>query len=218
MAATYTMQEMKDLHKEDETLLYPRMIIKGQCSTEDLIDDIAQQSSYSAGEIKGVLIALHEAMTREMARGYSVKLDQIGTFTPSLGLVKGKDAEQPEGDARRNARSIRIRNINFRADKELIRETSRLCTLERENGTSRLKTSRHTSEKRLKMAQTFLLKHPYLTVTDYMGLTGLSHTTAARELQTWSRNPETGIQAKGQRTHRVYINAPSEEKQGQGQD
>ena len=33
MAATYTMQEMKDLHNENETILYPRMIIKGQCST-----------------------------------------------------------------------------------------------------------------------------------------------------------------------------------------
>ena len=107
MSATYTMQEMKDLHNEEETLLYPRMIIKGQCSTEDLVNDIAKQSSYSAGEIKGMLVALHEAMTREMARGYSVKLDQIGTFTPSLGLAKGKEAELPEGDTRRNARSIR---------------------------------------------------------------------------------------------------------------
>ena len=56
MSATYTMQEMKDLHNEEETLLYPRMIIKGQCSTEDLVNDIAKQSSYSAGEIKGMLV------------------------------------------------------------------------------------------------------------------------------------------------------------------
>lgn len=212
MAATYTMQEMKDLHNEEETLLYPRMIIKGQCSTEDLVNEIAKQSSYSAGELKGMLIALHEAMTHEMARGYSVKLDQIGTFTPSLGLTKGKEAELPEGDTRRNARSIRVRNINFRADKELIQKTNQHCVLERENGTSRLKISRHSSEKRLKMAQTFLQKHPYLTVADYMELTGLSHTTAARELQTWSRTPDTGIQAKGQRTHRVYVATSPEEK------
>lgn len=212
MAATYTMQEMKDLHNEDETLLYPRMIIKGQCSTEELVNEIAKQSSYSAGELKGMLIALHEAMTREMARGYSVKLDQIGTFTPSLGLTKGKEAELPEGDTRRNARSIQVRNINFRADKELIQKTNQHCTLERENGTSRLKISRHNSEKRLKIAQNFLQNHPYLTVTNYMELTGLSHTTAARELQTWSRTPDTGILAKGQRTHRVYIAAVPEEK------
>lgn len=62
------------------------------------------------------------------------------------------------------------------------------------------------------MAQNFLLKHPYLTVADYMELTGLSHTTAARELQTWSRTPDTGIQAKGQRTHRVYVTVSPEEK------
>lgn len=166
MAATYTMQEMKDLHNENETILYPRMIIKGQCSTEELIEDIAHHTTYNTGELRGMIMALKDAMAREMSRGYSVKLDEIGTFTPSLGITEGKEAEQPAGGNRRNARSIKIRNINFRADKELIRKTEGHCTLERESGTSKLKTSRHSSEKRLKMAQDFLTTHPYMTVAD----------------------------------------------------
>ena len=52
MAATYTMQEMKDLHNENETILYPRMIIKGQCSTEELIEDIAHHTTYNTGELR----------------------------------------------------------------------------------------------------------------------------------------------------------------------
>lgn len=212
MAATYTMQEMKDLHNENETILYPRMIIKGQCSTEELIEDIAQHTTYNTGELKGMIMALKDAMAREMSRGYSVKLEGIGTFTPSLGIVDGKEMERPEGGTRRNARSIKIRNINFRADKEVIRKTEGHCILERESGTCKLRTSRHSSEKRLKMALDFLTKHPYLTVADYMALTGLSHTTAARELQKWGKTPETGIQPKGQRTHRVYVAVVPEEK------
>jgi predicted histone-like DNA-binding protein len=212
MAASYTMQEMKDLHNENETILYPRMIIKGQCSTEELIEDIAHHTTYNTGELRGMIMALKDAMAREMSRGYSVKLDEIGTFTPSLGITEGKEAEQPAGGNRRNARSIKIRNINFRADKELIRKTEGHCTLERESGTSKLKTSRHSSEKRLKMAQDFLTTHPYMTVADYMALTGLSHTTAARELQKWGTTPETGILPKGQRTHRVYVAATTKEK------
>ena len=188
MAATYTMQEMKDLHNENETILYPRMIIKGQCSTEELIEDIAHHTTYNTGELRGMIMALKDAMALEMSRGYSVKLDEIGTFTPSLGITEGKEAEQPAGETRRNARSIKIRNINFRADKELIRKTEGHCTLERESGTSKLKTSRH------------------------MALTGLSHTTAARELQKWGTTPETGILPKGQRTHRVYVAATAKEK------
>ena len=211
MAATYTMQEMKDLHNENETILYPRMIIKGQCSTEELIEDIAHHTTYNTGELRGMIMALKDAMAREMSRGYSVKLDEIGTFTPSLGITEGKEAEQPAGETRRNARSIKIRNINFRADKELIRKTEGHCTLERESGTSKLKTSHHSSEKRLKMALDFLTTHPYMTVADYMALTGLSHTTAARELQKWG-TPETGILPKGQRTHRVYVAAIAKEK------
>ena len=94
MAATYTMQEMKDLHNENETILYPRMIIKGQCSTEELIEDIAHHTTYNTGELRGMIMALRDAMAREMSRGYSVKLDEIGTFTPSLGITEGKEAEQ----------------------------------------------------------------------------------------------------------------------------
>ena len=178
MAATYTMQEMKDLHNENETILYPRMIIKGQCSTEELIEDIAHHTTYNTGELRGMIMALKDAMAREMSRGYSVKLDDIGTFTPSLGITEGKEAEQPAGG----------------------------------NGTSKLKTSRHSSEKRLKIAQDFLTTHPYMTVADYMALTGLSHTTAARELQKWGTTPKTGILPKGQRTHRVYVAAIAKEK------
>ena len=66
MAATYTMQEMKDLHNENETILYPRMIIKGQCSTEELIEDIAHHTTYNTGELRGMIMALKDAMAREM--------------------------------------------------------------------------------------------------------------------------------------------------------
>ena len=62
------------------------------------------------------------------------------------------------------------------------------------------------------MAQDFLTTHPYMTVADYMALTGLSHTTAARELQKWGTTPETGILPKGQRTHRVYVAVTTKEK------
>ena len=62
------------------------------------------------------------------------------------------------------------------------------------------------------MAQDFLTTHPYMTVADYMALTGLSHTTAARELQQWGKTPETSILPKGQRTHRVYVTVTTKEK------
>lgn len=90
MAATYTMQEMKDLHNENETILYPRMIIKGQCSTEELIEDIAHHTTYNTGELRGMIMALKDAMAREMSRGYSVKLDEIGTFTYSFVRNNGR--------------------------------------------------------------------------------------------------------------------------------
>ena len=42
-----------------------------------------------------MIMALKDAMAREMSRGYSVKLDEIGTFTPSLGITRWKEKAVP---------------------------------------------------------------------------------------------------------------------------
>ena len=67
-----------------------------------------------------------------MAEGQSVTLDGIGTFTPRLGVVKDKEIDSLDGDEpKRNARSIEVNGINYRANKELIRETNLRCDLRR---------------------------------------------------------------------------------------
>ena len=73
-----------------------------------------------------------------MAEGQSVTLDGIGTFTPRLGVAKDKEIDSLDGDEpKRNARSIEVNGINYRANKELIRETNLRCDLRR-GGISRV--------------------------------------------------------------------------------
>lgn len=49
--AKYVMQEMKNLHKEGETILYPRMVIDGCCETEELVEMITKGSTLRKGEV-----------------------------------------------------------------------------------------------------------------------------------------------------------------------
>lgn len=213
MAAKYTMQEMNSLQKDGETLLYPRMIIQNCCSTEELARMVAKDTTFSAGEIKGIIDQLAQRMAWEMANGNSVKIEGIGTFTPSLSLKDGKAREEPDGDApKRNAASIEVSRINFRPAKKLVQETDRHCRLERDAKKSALHVSQYTPEQRLEMAKQYLNAHLTMTVSEYAAMTGLSRTTASRELRKWLETNRNAIGIKGKGSHRVYVKPSGEDR------
>ena len=55
MVAKYIMQEVKDLNNEGDTLLYPRMVIRDSCGTDELAEYISAHTSFSPAEVKGVI-------------------------------------------------------------------------------------------------------------------------------------------------------------------
>lgn len=203
--AQYAMQEVNDLHNEGETLLYPRMVIEGCFDMDEVICRVARTTTFSSGDVKGVLEAVRLEMAYMMASGYSVRLDGIGTFTPSLALRKGKERETPDGESRRNAMSIKVGSINFRVDKEWVSEVDSNCHLTRKTGGYKRHVSKYTPEERLALAQRYLETHSELTVLGYAYLTGLSRTTAGRELRRWHETEGSGIGIKGFGSHRVYV-------------
>lgn len=206
--AKYFMQEMPDMKKEGETLLYPRMEITGTCETDELVEASIKGSTFNRGEVRGALDLIAGAMARFMAEGRSVRIDGIGLFTPTVKLRKGKERENIEGNyPRRNAASIEIGGINFRADRTLINETNTLCNLERGSGVKKCRRPKTTAEERLNIVKKYLEENPFITVSDYSKMVELNRTTAAKELKAWAADTESGIAIKGLGTHKVYINA-----------
>lgn len=206
MSAEYTMQEMNNLHQDGETLLYPRMIIRDCCGTEELASTISEESSFTPGEVMGMMRQLCRKMAAAMAEGRSVKLDGLGTFSPSLALRKGRERETTDGSGkRRNAGSIEVGSVNFRADRMMVQEINHRCHLERSPRKFVRHVSKFTPEERLAKAQQFLEEHPMMTVSDYTRMTGLSRTMAGQELRKWYTTPGSGIDIAGSGSHRVYI-------------
>ena len=206
MCAKYVMQEVIDLHNEGQTLLYPRLEMEENCSLDELAQQVAEGTTFSAGEVKGVICQVAKRMAMTMGMGRSVTLDGIGTLSPALGLKKGREREEPDGSGtRRNATSIEVNDVHFRVDKELVREVNRHCRLERSSTQRRLYRSKYTPEERLALALRFLEEHPFIRVGEYAALTGLSQTTAGQELRRWAQTEGSGIDTKGVRSHRVYV-------------
>ena len=195
--AEYEMQESNLPNEEGKRILFPRMKLWNQVNLEYIASNINYASTFTPGDIIGLVHSLTQEIAYQMAQGNSVKVD---------GLGKGKERESGEKKGqRRNAMSICVQNINFRADKQFIEETGRRCILNRSEIKPNRSSSKYTPEQRLQLAQKYLEEHPYMRVNDYCQLTGLLRNTAAKELKHWREMPETGITTNGRGSHKLYV-------------
>lgn len=202
----YVMEEMPDIHKTGERVLYPRFAMIEQISTEQLAQFVAESSGFNVGDIVGIVKQVAIEMAHQMAQGRSVKLDDIGTFTPALALREGKEREEAgEGAKHRNAQSIVVGKVNFRVDMDMVGRINSRCLLERAPWKTRRSSRHFTPEERLALAVKYLDTHPFLTVSEYQRLTGLLRTTATNELRQWAYQADSGIDITGRGVHRVYI-------------
>lgn len=186
-------------------------IIYQRINMREFVSELAQPGSgLSEGSVLHVLSNMAEKLAYYMGQGYTVTINGVGTFKPTLGLSADKETETIEEDApERNARSIEVNGVNFRASQELIRRTNRHCNLKR-GGNSVLHSSRYSEQERLALAQQYLSTHTLMRIADYVQLTGLSRTTATRELQRFRQDPNNGIMVSGMGTNKVYVKRKDE--------
>ncbi len=204
------MQEMDDLNEEGKTLLYPRMVAKGRCDMKLLAQVATQNTMLNPSELKAAVELLRSGLTLLLAEGRTVHVDGIGTFSLSLALRKGRERENPDGSGtRRNASSICVSGVKFRPDKHWVAELNKECHPVRAPQMFTRKRSPYTPQERLDLALRHLEQRPWLDTETYARLTGLSRTTAGRELRRLTADPQSGLQATGSRTRRIYVRRES---------
>ena len=204
--ADYVMREMNDVRGDGSKTYYPQIDRFRLFSEDEFVEKMATNGSgLSAGQVESVLTALKLRLSEILALGYTVKVRGLGTFSTSLGVKDGKDYESgSEDEVKRNAQSIEVRNIRFKADRDLISLTDMKCNLVR-RGEIKLKKVKTSEEERLNMALEYLQTHPFMKVADYRALTGLNHSYAAAELRKFSSTENSGIRSTGRCSHKVYV-------------
>ena len=204
--ADYVMREMNDVRGDGSKTYYPQIDRFRLFSEDEFVEKMATNGSgLSAGQVESVLTALKLRLSEMLALGYTVKVRGLGTFSTSLGVKDGKDYESgSEDEVKRNAQSIEVRNIRFKADRDLISLTDMKCNLVR-RGEIKLKKVKTSEEERLDMALKYLETHPFMKVADYRAMTGLNHSYAAAELRKFSSTEYSGIRSTGRCSHKVYV-------------
>lgn len=209
--ARYIKREMVDLNNPGQTIFTYRMQTMPM-DNADFIEDCTRNTTFSGPEIMGILSLVAEQLAKRMARGYSVTIDGLGTFKAQIGLTRDtrkrlkEEASSPTTDESDdstqrslNARSLEVTGILWKPAKSLVRDTNCECRLER-GGEEPLRKSKYTLEERRARALAYLEKHTVMRVSDYVRLTGLSHTKAAKELSNLS-----GIKSEGSRSSKVFF-------------
>ena len=204
--ARYIKQELPDLHKTGEKKAYYRMKTKRKIDFNQFVDLISSHNSgISRGEAFRVMMHATDILAELLAQGYSVTIDEMGTFKATIGLVSDKEMDSfEEGTPKLNARSLRVDGVSFKADKRLILNVDKRCDLKRA-GVSRLCRSPFSKEERLQKALEYLNAHGAMKVKDYMELTSLSHTVAAKELREFEHDAASGITSIGRLAGKVYV-------------
>ena len=192
--------------KTGEQKVFYRLKTERNVDFEEFIHKIcAHHPGISRGEALRVLIASSETLAELLGEGYSVTLNEWGTFKATIGLMNEKEMDTIDGNApKHNARSLHLNGVTFQADKKLVRNARSHCKLERA-GVSRIRRSPYTKDERLQKALEYLEKHKVLKVAQYMELTGQGHTTSACELRSFSRDASSGIVVIGKGPSVVYV-------------
>ena len=182
-----------------------RLATYSNFSMEDFIDFMRRNEGMKESQVRAVVAGLTEQLAQMLSIGHTVSIDGLGTFRISLGVKPNKEIGAFDTDeSQRNAESICVRNVLFKADRGFVKMVNEMTKLER-GGECRICRPSTTRDERLAMLLTWLESHAYAHIADYMRMTGLNRNAATRELRALRNDPASGIKTQGRGSHKVYV-------------
>lgn len=207
--AKYIYQE-KGIKVEGKPFIQPRFshIRKKDCA--EFVKHAAHGNLQQEIELTAAIARLADELACQLAEGNSVELEGIGLFTPTLRMREGKEVISVDAEGQQhksNAQSVEFGGVNFTAASRLINDCRKNCqNLEHDHYApdSTLRISRSTREERLQMLLQYLDENRQITVKGYAQLTGLSKSSASRELQELAHAEVPCIERQGRGSHSFY--------------
>lgn len=206
--AKYIKQELPDMDGSGKKRSYYRMQRYNTMDTDTFIERMMSASGFpSKGVVRAVIANIADTMADVMAMGHAVNLEGIGIFNPTIGLKKGRTADdESKGRRQPNASDLEVKSVNFKPDRSLVSRTAKKCSLEK-GGVSHVRRSPYTKEQRLQMALDYIdhSEHHAMRLYEYANITGLSMRTASRELKALCRDPASGLGYIGRGPTRMFV-------------
>ena len=205
----YKLQEMPDVHNTGKRKVYPKIVTNRTLSRKEFIKRMqGYHRGISESTTEAVLLDVADMLVEMLSMGYNVNLEGIGTFSLSLGFEDDKPTEMQSADDKMTYRKVGVKDINFKASPELIREVKRETDrdLERDmGGVKVIRKQLYSREERIARALEVIEKNGVLTLGDYASINNLSRTAASMELKELTNDKTSPIDSLGRGSHKVWV-------------
>ena len=219
--ANYILKELPGEMTDGKTVVYPKMQTYSLYDYDKVIQHMRVfAGGISEGIIRAVFDALASEMQSSMPWGHNIKIDGLGVFSLSLGFDTSTPSEKEiaqqqesddNADPKLKYRHVCIKGINFKPDPELLKEMNRHATFDRVGVDVEVqKKSKYSREERLAKAKAIIGKHGFMTLTDYAIATGQSRSAASKDLKRMVADPDSGIIARGDHSHKIWVETKSD--------
>lgn len=198
---------MPDVHHSGKKRVFPKLVTNRQMDTKEFIEKLRLHNrAISESVTTAVLTDIANFLGEMLAAGYTVKLDGLGTYSLSLDFDDDKPVEMQGDDDKMLYRKVRVRDVNYKSEPELVKYINNEIELERDlGGVSRLYEQKYTLEERIGRAAEWLESHAFFTLHDYAVMNNLSRTTASLELKTLTRGDDAPFDYTGSGSHKVWV-------------
>ena len=201
----FVLKEMNDLDGKGKGRVYPQVVINRLMTTEDLVERMQNNTRLGSAVIHAMLLSLGENIATLLDSGFSVKIDNFGTFSLSLGFADKKGNKLEDEDDKMNYRRVMVKNISFKPESDLIFNINKNIRLERHvPGVVKSESDSFTPEERRQRAIDFIEQHGQITLQEYANLNNISRSKASRELNKLEDIEGSGIRGYGNAPHKVW--------------
>lgn len=209
----YYLQEIPEVLGGDKKKVYPKMLTNRQISTKELVERIQMKSGvFREGIVNGMLMALADTLVDYLSLGYTVKIDGLCSLSVSLEFDDNKPTEMEGNEDKMKYRHVKVKDINFKSDKMLVKALSQRMTFERcRGGVNRINRSAYSKAERIERAVAFIKENGSISLYQYCALNNLSRATASRELKAECRKSDSPIDSYGAASHKVWVLRKMEE-------
>ena len=201
----FVLKEMNDLDGKGKGRVYPQVVINRLMTTEDLVERMQNNTRLGSAVIHATLLSLGENIATLLESGFSVKIDNFGTFSLALGFADKKGNKLEDEDDKMNYRRVMVKNITFKPESDLIFNINKNIRLERHvPGVVKSESDSFTPEERRLRAIDFIERHGQITLQEYANLNNISRSKASRELNKLEGIEGSGIRGYGNAPHKVW--------------
>ena len=207
--ANYVIKEMPaGMGNGKKGRTFPKMQIYTEFDYEKVVELIHTNSpAFSQATIRGVLDTLGVVLKNYLPMGHTMKIDNLGVFSLSLEFADEKAenvAQQETSEPKTKYHHVKVKGVNFKVDKKLVKEINRENSFERISSNP-ASSSPYTPEERLQRALQNIDKHGFITLQDYANLNRLSRSAASRELSKLTSSPTSPIASNGAGSHKFWV-------------